>query len=235
MNFWSIPHRIDAPELLDAGQGTLDDVQASLGDLWRINRYLGGLSAITAHLYPRLLRCREAVIADIGTGAAHIPLHIAEWARLRGIKMRIVGLDFSARNLRFAQTYTNQAPEIALLQADANALPFAPASIDYVISSLFLHHFTPDQVIALLRQAAACARCGLVVSDLERGWLPYWGFKAAQPIFARSYLTRYDGAVSVLRAYTAAELRAFADAAGLRGVRIHQHFPFRITLTADRT
>jgi hypothetical protein len=99
---------------------------------------------------------------------------------------------------------------------------------------VFLHHFTPEQVIDLLRQAFAVTRRGIVMSDGVRGWLPLIAFKIGQPIFARSYITRFDGAASIRRAYTPFEMRQFAAEAGLTSARVYRHPLWRMTLVADR-
>jgi len=67
-----------------------------------------------------------------------------------------------------------------------------------------------------------------------RGWLPYFAFKLASPIFARHPMTRIDGALSVRRAYTPGELLRLARAAGLSQARVVEHFPWRMTLIVDR-
>jgi hypothetical protein len=72
------------------------------------------------------------------------------------------------------------------------------------------------------------------MNDLVRGWQPWIAFKAVQPLFARHYLTRHDGALSVRRAYTPAELRELADAAGLTRAVVHTSWPWRMTLVFDR-
>lgn len=234
-----VPARVDMPELLDLGQGSNADVQASLDDLWRINRFLGGIHALKVHLAPRLSAAQGNItVVDLGTGAGQIARCILHWGGAN-TQVKVIGLDFSARNLAFAQHNLQAAlpttNEISLMQADALHLPFGEASVDYVISSLFLHHFTPEQVVALLRRVYACARRGIVMSDLVRGWLPLIAFRLGQPVFARSYLTRYDGAASVRRGYTPAELRAFAAAAGISAFTVTEHFPWRMTLTADKS
>ncbi|MBI5667822.1 MAG: methyltransferase domain-containing protein [Chloroflexi bacterium] len=232
---WLIPARVDTPELLDQGGGSLRDVQASLADLRRINRYLGGFTAITRHLYPRLQALEStATIADMGTGSADIPQAIASWAQRRDIRVRVIGVDLAGRHLALAQQRTRQTSNISLVQADANHLPFKPNAIDYIISSLFLHHFTPDQAVYLLRQIYALARRGIIISDLTRGWLPLVGFKLGQPVFARSYITRYDGAVSVRRAYTPRELLELARAAGIPHPCVYRSWAWRMTLVADK-
>ncbi len=233
---WLVPPRYDQPELLDMGAGTSADVKANLADLWRINRYLGGIPALTRHLFPRLKALEGMVtLADIGTGSAEIPAFIARWARKHRLSVRIVAVDLAARHLDIARGFVDSLPNMYLVQADARTLPFARERVDYVTSSLFLHHFPPEQVIDLLRQAFALARCGIVMSDGVRGWLPLLAFKLGQPIFARSYITRYDGAASIRRAYTPSELRQFAAEAGLTHARVYHHPLWRMTLVADKT
>jgi hypothetical protein len=72
------------------------------------------------------------------------------------------------------------------------------------------------------------------MSDLVRGWLPYFSFKLIQPIFAHNYLTRHDGALSIRRAYTPRELHRFALRAGLPEPRVHVHWPWRMTLVVEK-
>jgi ubiquinone/menaquinone biosynthesis C-methylase UbiE len=231
----SFSARIDQPELLDQGHGTAEDVAANLAEMWRINRMLGGMRALTQHLYPRLINAQEPVrIIDLGTGSADIPAAIVAWMYARNKSASIIPLDWSARNLAIAGSRVNGVRSINLLQGDAMRLPFAHDSIDFVIATLMLHHFDVQQAIPLLRNAYAVARRAIIISDLVRGWLPYLAFKVAQPLFARNYLTRCDGALSIRRAYTPRELRALAKAAGLSQARVYTHFPWRMTLVADK-
>ena len=228
--------RIDQPELLDQGYGTERDVRANLAEMWRINRVLGGMRALTRHLYPRLAAARGALtLIDLGAGSADAPIAIAAWAYARRLSISIVPIDWSTRNLAVARMGVNGAQPISLLRADALCLPFAHDSVDFVISTLLLHHFNPAQAIQLLRDTFAIARRAIIISDLVRGALPYLAFKLAQPIFARNYLTRHDGALSVRRAYTPNELRALAEAAGLPEARVYTHVPWRMTLVVDKS
>jgi 2-polyprenyl-3-methyl-5-hydroxy-6-metoxy-1,4-benzoquinol methylase len=226
--------RSDSPELLDMGVGSDEDVKANFADMWRINRYLGGVQALTHHLYPRLLgQAGTTTIVDIGTGAGDIDAVISNWAHKHGLDLNVWGLDLSARNLRLTRS-----PSSALfdtrLQADALYLPFKAGSVDYYISSLFLHHLSPDKLKKLLATTFQATNKGIIMSDLTRGWLPQVAFKLGQPIFARNFLTRHDGLVSIRRAYTPNELLSLAQEAGLSNGRIYRHWGWRMTLVAEK-
>jgi hypothetical protein len=229
---WLIPERVDEPEWLDLGVSQAA-MRANLADLGRINRYFGGLRALTDHLYPLLeASSSPQTIVDIGTGSADVPAVVARWAQMHQLNVRIIGMDIAAAHLSVARERTKELQNIRLLQADATNLPFAPDEVDYLISSLFFHHLSPEQIIGLLRSAFACARRGIIISDLTRGRLPLMGFKLIEPFF--SAVTRHDGEVSIRRAYTPAEFVAFAEAAGLTNARVHRHFPWRMTLVAQK-
>ena len=233
-----MPERVDAPELLDQDAGTLDDVRANLDEMWRLGAMLGGLRGLTAHLLPMietaLANSETATVADLGTGGGRLPVYLAEWARRNRLNLQVFGLDLSARNLNIAQKNTGTHREIQLMRGDVLALPFASGSIDVFTSSLFLHHFAPDALARLLRETYRIARRGIVMNDITRGDLPLAAFRLVQPVFARHELTRRDGITSIRRAYTPDELLQIARHAGLSQARVYRHFPWRMTLVADK-
>jgi SAM-dependent methyltransferase len=227
--------RVDEPEWLDQGRGSSADVADNLDEMWRLNRWLGGLSALTRHLYPRLAAAEApCTLLDLGTGSAQVPLAIARWARAHQVAAKVIGLDWAPRNLAVARWRTNVGAQVSLLLADSQRVPMRERAVDFVISSLFLHHFAPEAVVDLLRSSYGLARRGLIMTDLVRGVLPGLAFGLVQPVLARHPLTRHDGQLSIRRAYTPAELRALAAAAGLSNARVYAHWPWRMTLVAER-
>ena len=236
---WAALPRVEAAEWLDQGHGTPADVAANLAEMWRLNRLLGGFSALTRHLYPRLrAHPGPATVLDLGTGGAEVPRALSAWAARhlapRQRPLTVIAADWATRHLAVARAQTHGLPALHLLQADARHMPLASRSVDYVVSTLCLHHFAPEAATTLLRAAFALCRRALIVSDLVRGRLPLWGFRLVQPVLARHPLTRHDGAVSIRRAYTPAELLALAQAAGLPAPRVHTHWPWRMTLVVER-
>jgi ubiquinone/menaquinone biosynthesis C-methylase UbiE len=227
--------RIDGEEWLDQGHGTPEAIDQSLADLDRINRWLGGMRGLASYLYPRIRECRSSSVRvlDLGAGGCAIPERMARWARHAAIPLQIFALDLRHAHLRWAQRKLQTCPEIAFIQGDVHALPFAEGSVDFVISSLFLHHFAAAALIQMLPQWARLARYSLIMSDLVRHPIPYWFIKATSPVFARSAITRHDAAVSIRRAYRPQELQRIAKEAGLAQARVDTCFPYRMVLVMD--
>ncbi|KAB2862802.1 MAG: methyltransferase domain-containing protein [Anaerolineae bacterium] len=98
---------------------------------------------------------------------------------------------------------------------DALALPFPTGSIDLVACSLLAHHFPADPLRTLLRELDRVARHRVVVVDLRRSWVAAAGIWLASFPLGFHPISRHDGRVSVLRAFTPAELRRhITDATG---------------------
>ena len=226
-----LPDRREELEWLDLGEGSDQEVRENLAEMDRINRWLGGDRALFLHLLPRLKASPgRTVLVDLGTGSGNLPNRLAGWAARSRLDLQAWGVDWSARNLRAAADPARGA----LVQADAAALPFRAGAVDYCISSLFMHHFSPEALVQLLRSAYRVAQRGLVMSDLVRGWLPLFFFRLAAPALARNRLTRHDGALSILRAYRPEELLRLARQAGLPDPHVYTHWPWRMTLVVDR-
>ena len=227
--------RSDQQELLDMGMGTQRDVEQNLAEMQRINDVLGGTCALTRQLYPRLAKSHTPqTVVDLGTGGAGLLMQIASWGRMASLPLQLIGIDWSDRNLQAARCKVEHLPEITLLRADAGHLPLPAEGVDYLISSLFLHHLSPSEVIAMLQWAFHIVRRGIIMSDLERGWFPYLGFRLIQPVLARHPLTHHDGLLSIRRAYTTNELIGLAVEAGLPAPQVIRSWPGRQTLVVEK-
>ena len=232
---WLTPERIYQEELLDAGVGSDEDVAGNLRDLRLINRRLGGTRPVVKALVGLLSTDppKRISILDVGTGSADIPGQVIRWCRSRGIVCDTVALDVSERNLRVTRRRLGLDPGISLLRADARLLPFRQRSFDIVIASQFLHHFEESDVADLLASFAGLARRAVVINDLARNLIPYYFIRATGWLFTRSYLTRNDGPVSVLRGFTVREFVELGQRAGLPRFTVSSVFPYRLLLVAD--
>ena len=231
----TLPHRPDLTELLDARGADRATLGANLRDIRLINRALGWTASMVRELaaVTAALGLRDFALLDVATGSADIPLAIAGWARRRGLRVQAVAGDVSREVLAAARGQVGArgsgAGPVALLCFDALRAPFADRGVDIVTCSLALHHFPPDEARAILSELGRVTRRALIVSDLERCWPGYLGARLLAALL-RNPMTHHDAPVSVLRAYTAPELRRLADEAGLTGARVARRFPFRLVL-----
>ena len=229
------PRRSDERERMDevAELGGLLD--GALDDLRRVNRWLGG-TRLTLRGLERLAATHapgaELSVLDVGTGAGDIPRAIVEWAHRRGLRPRVVATDVAAELLDVARHGDAEGVEFAL--ADARSLPFSDRSFDVAACSLFLHHFGPEEAVAVLREMRRVARVGVVVNDLVRGWIGYAGAYALSRICTSNPVTRHDAPLSVRRAYTRAEMARLATLAELRQVEFSGWLGYRVAMTAER-
>ena len=227
--------RRDLEELLDRPDADRRELAGNLRDLRLLNRSLGWSAAVWRDL-EGLMRRRglgEATVLDVATGSADIPTEIVRRGATRGLRIRAVASDVSAPVLGEARAAGAPAAGVALLQHDGALLPFRDGAFDFALCCLATHHFRPAMLARVLAELWRVARYAVVVSDLTRSRSAYLGARL-MALVLRNRLTSHDGPVSVLRAYTPAELQEIAVVAGLERLRMRRVFPSRMTLIADK-
>jgi ubiquinone/menaquinone biosynthesis C-methylase UbiE len=172
-------------------------------------------------------------VLDVATGGADLPREVARVLRGRGVRAIILAIDFNPITLACARERSRAVPELRFARGDARRLPLRTASVDVVLGSLVLHHFGEEEAVVVLREMARVARRALIINDLRRSptaLLLIWLITR----FCRNRMTRYDGPLSVRRAFTPAELRRLAAAAGLDGARVMRQPFYRQALVYER-
>jgi ubiquinone/menaquinone biosynthesis C-methylase UbiE len=124
-------------------------------------------------------------------------------------------------------------PSITFLQADGLCLPFRDRTFDVVVCSTMLHHLDWQQGITLLQNMAAVARYGVVVNDLVRSWLYYYAARLVLSVIPCNHVTRHDGPLSVLRAYSVEEVSEMARLAGCVRVHVSTALGYRFVLVYE--
>lgn len=229
-------HRLDTPELLDDATLPEDAALASLADLRRLNRFLFGISVTLGALEGWLAAGpKPATVLDLGTGSGQMAQALARWAARSHQAVRVLALDRVPRQLHHARAWNAHlgTPHVLLLAGDALRLPLTDQSVDYVTSSLFLHHFDEAALRHLFAECRRVARRGVAMSDLWRHPLPFALYQTlAEPLLVRSPITHFDSRASFRRAYRPAEIAALAGEC-LPGVRVSVQLPsFRWVLTS---
>ena len=211
--------RVIVPELLD--HAAPEDARRVLADLARVNRYFGGHRILHKIIGGLAARDESFSMLDVGAASGDIGAAL----RTRYPRATVTSLDRLDFHLRGAAQ-----PKVV---ADALQLPFATGSFDFVFSSLFLHHFSDEQIVELLGNFRQLARRAVLAIDLERGPLAFRFLPATQWLFAWDRIFVHDGLISVQAAFKTGELLALARRAGLERARVSTHRPWgRLSLVA---
>jgi ubiquinone/menaquinone biosynthesis C-methylase UbiE len=191
----------------------------------RSNRLFGGRRAVIAAVNDAIGSERTSLsLLDVGTGLADIPADVARMLAGRGVRITTLGVDEAADLLREARRNVTHA-----VCGSVRALPFRDGSIDIVICSQLLHHFADTELGGVIAELDRVARSRVIVADLRRSWFAATGFWLASFPLRFHAVTRHDGPLSVLRGFTAAELRrAVVDAVGTVPAVEHR-LGFRLT------
>lgn len=201
---WLAPARRRGVEVLD-DPATPDDLrQRAMADIARSNRLFGGTRAVTRGLDTGLRGTVAPRVLDVGIGTGDIAREIGR----RHPDATILGVDMSESLLRVARLHV-----AGVAAGTALRLPVRDRSIDVVVCSQLLHHFEDPDAAALIRELHRVSRRRVIVADIRRSWLAAIGFWAASSALRFHPVTRHDGVVSVLRGFTAAELRSLVHTA----------------------
>jgi hypothetical protein len=208
----NLRERVMGEEILDRA----DDATAArnLRDLERIHQLLGGARIVAARM--REVASREERISVLDAGAA------GGWLG-RSLKREfpragVTSLDVSERNLRMGSGVR--------VAADLARAPFRDASFDVVVACLFLHHFDDEGAARMLKRMAALSRRAVIVVDLWRLRAAHAFLPATRGLFGWSEITVHDGQRSVEAGFTAGELRAIGERAGLQDASVSRHLPW---------
>jgi ubiquinone/menaquinone biosynthesis C-methylase UbiE len=222
-------------EHLDKGDYTPEEYEGCIVELQRVNRWLGDTKALRNSLLKEIaaLEVQAFSVLDVGAGSGELLRVMAQWANETNRGARLVGLELNERSAKEIVEGSQQYPQISSVRGDAFRVPFRDQQFEYVICSLFTHHFRDPQVVDLLQEMARVARRKIFVIDLHRNIVAYTFFTTIAKLFLHNRLIREDGALSILRSFTPNEFRTLGKTAGLKNVTVEEHFPSRLVLSAE--
>jgi SAM-dependent methyltransferase len=219
-----VPARRRGREILDDQSVDAATRLRSIADVTRSNRLFGGRGAAVRAVMDALRDHRgTTTVLDVGTGLADIPVALRR-SGASTLGVTVIGLDLAVDLLREARL--NLAGAVC---GSAIQLPFGDHSVDVVLCSQLLHHFPDDELGLVISELNRVARRRVIVSDLRRSWIAAGGFWVASFPLGFHRVTRHDGVLSVLRGFTADELRRAIVAATGVAPTIRQRLGFRLT------
>ena len=209
--------KLDCFSLLDVGTGG-GDVPIRIAD-WAHQR---GIKASIVALDPESVTVRFA--------AQKInPTFIPQTLQSTVIPAKVCPEHGQRAGIQQGEQEDSRHCGISVVRGDGFNPPFRPASFDVVLASQLLHHFSEDQIVVLLQTWSKLARKAIIVSDLVRHPVPYYGIRLIAKAYTRNLMTRTDAPLSVRRAFTQGEWRQLFRRAEVGRFQTFSAFPFRIT------
>jgi SAM-dependent methyltransferase len=214
----------------------------ALENLRLINAALGGYATSLRAVAPYLkaVKPNERIkILDVGCGGGDFAEMLLLWCDRHAplVDLTITGVDLNETTVQWAtEQIRSRLPrrlssKVVFISGDALDLPFARKQFDIAHASLFAHHLSSDQIVALLREMTRTSTAGIVVNDLHRCELARSSIALLTKLLHASAMVQHDAPLSVRRGFTRDELTRIAAAAGLNRHSISWRWAFRWLLT----
>jgi SAM-dependent methyltransferase len=234
-NMMNFNQRSQLAELMDA-PSSREEMRACLRDLAWTNRwtlaYRPQIHWLDS-LADKLSSLADPVrILDVGSGYGDGLCRIEEWAESRGIAVELTGLDLNPDAKIIAAEAAPASSRIRWVTGDVFA--YAPPQPPHlVVSSLFTHHLSEDNIVRFLRWMEKHAKLGWFINDLSRAAVPYYSFKVFSKLAKLHPFVQHDGPISIARSFVPQDWQRMCAAAGLeeQDVDIHSFTPARLCVS----
>ncbi|MBL8875288.1 MAG: methyltransferase domain-containing protein [Phycisphaerae bacterium] len=209
-----------SPEVMDDPALPPAALAHALTGLSRLNAASGSFRCIFRQIETEAkARGRPLRVLDIACARGDFVFAAARAAGARRLELSFAGCDVNPHAIELANgaaVERNLACEF--FRHDAIRAPL-PDGFDLCIASLFFHHLSEPEAVALLGNMAAKCRC-VIVNDLVRSRLNLTAIAFASRLLTRSPVVHTDATLSARAAFTRDEMLGFASRAGLKGATI---------------
>ncbi len=214
--------RSEQKEILD-GAVSREQVLVSMRRLAWQNKWFFNNWLVYYFANKFVVRTKSVSILDVGTGVADLPHYLQNKFITKGLQVSATGVDTNSTVLDIARRNLGVPLSVRLVNGRLEELN---EKFDIVTASQMLHHVSPEDVPNFLKALYEKARVGVIISDLVRSRLNYWLVKFFMYAVFADKISKNDGPISILRAYTDAELKEFFKQAGIENFKTYS-FLFR--------
>jgi ubiquinone/menaquinone biosynthesis C-methylase UbiE len=201
----------------DIGRERADDRESTLA-YDRVSRWV--LFSFIRYLFVRRLRklAPQGTLMDAGCGPGYLAVRIARELP----KLNVIGIDVSTDALVLAAEHAgslNPGRSLSFLRADVDRLPFEDNSLDFIVSTLSLHHWSEPGLSLGEMYRVLKPRGQLLIFDLRRDmpWLMFGIIRLGQRYVAPLPIRRTNGGVgSVWSSLTPREMDSLLAASPFR-------------------
>lgn len=231
-------HRSQQIEIMDDVEFQGSEMEELLGDLKRINKWLGG-NKITIDGIQELLidhpENKTVVILDIGCGDGEFLRKFADFTKKNNIKFEGIGIDFNEHILDFASEKSKAYRNIRFKKLDIFADKDLIPNCDIALCTLFLHHFEDKKIIDLIKNVSNKTTIGWVINDLHRNRLAFNLFRIISFFLIKSNTAKHDGLISIAKGFKKLELVDISKAIPNQKSTIRWYWAFRYQWIIKKT
>lgn len=201
--------RSNEPEIMDDFEIADNGLIQTLHEIETINQLLGG-NHVTLQGIGELLKKHPKEqpirIADLGCGGGEMLRLIWDRFSEEYPNLQLIGYDANPTIIAHAQKKAISYSAIQFVCEDILSDKFQASSFDIIICTLFTHHFDNQQLLEMLNGWYKQVGTGVVINDIHRHWFAFYSIKMLVGLLSKSYMTRYDAKLSVLRSFKKSEI-----------------------------
>lgn len=196
-------NRSDQLEWMDDLEYEGEELYQTLRELDIINKWLGGVNISISGLKKLVPDPKNKLkIVDLGCGSGYNTVRMMDHAHFKNTEIEAIGIDANPHVVSFAHEKFGQRMKFLPLDVLKDELPEA----DIYHCSLFLHHFSFEQIEQLITKMMHKARIGIIINDLHRHIVAYYAIKLITKLFSKSPMVQYDAPISVKRGFLKSEI-----------------------------
>jgi 2-polyprenyl-3-methyl-5-hydroxy-6-metoxy-1,4-benzoquinol methylase len=225
----SFKNRSTDIEIMDDLDCKGEVVDQTLRELDFINQWLGG-NAVTLNalrlLWESKSKSSTITIADLGCGSGEMVRLISKLASENKQRVSLTGIDANANIIEYAKR-SKVNDSIVFESVNIFSNQFKERKFDIIVCTLFLHHFSDEELVTLFKSFKQQANIGIIVNDIHRHPLAYYSIKWLTQLFSKSAMVKFDAPLSVLRAFTKSELKNILSKAEISNYQLKWKWAFR--------
>jgi len=222
--------RSEEAEIMDDFELKGEELEQTLTDLEKINKWLGGNKITLEGIRILLKDLPEKTtirIADVGCGSGAVLREIANWGRNQKFDLELIGIDANPYAIEIARRRSDYYPEIKFETLNIFGEEYKKQEYDIVLCTLTLHHFKDEEILELLNILKDQSQLGVIINDLQRSKTAYILFQAFCKVFISNEIARKDGLTSILRGFKKNDLKKLATEISAKEHYIKWKWAFR--------